>query len=103
VIPAYHFCAKCGGRLAAQEIEEQRRLVCEACAFVHYVNPRPTVAALVLDGDHVLLVRRAVEPRRGRVPAKRVADVPGGFLEVGEHPVVGLKRELREAGGAGGA
>jgi NADH pyrophosphatase NudC (nudix superfamily) len=96
-MPASQFCAKCGGRLAAQEIEEQRRLACEACGFVHYLNPRPTVAALVLERDHVLLVRRAVEPRRG------CWDVPGGFLEVGEHPVVGLKRELREAGGAGGA
>jgi ADP-ribose pyrophosphatase YjhB (NUDIX family) len=51
------------------------------------------VAALVLDGARVLLVRRAVEPRRGSW------DVPGGFLELGEHPVVGIKRELREETG----
>lgn len=33
---------------------------------------------------------RAREPEKGRL------DLPGGFLEVGEHPVDGLAREVRE-------
>jgi ADP-ribose pyrophosphatase YjhB (NUDIX family) len=37
-----------------------------------------------------LVTVRAIEPEKGRV------DVPGGFLEVGEHPVEGLEREVRE-------
>jgi ADP-ribose pyrophosphatase YjhB (NUDIX family) len=44
----------------------------------------------VVDGDQVMLVRRAVEPRRG------CWDLPGGFLERGEHPTEGLRREMRE-------
>jgi 8-oxo-dGTP diphosphatase len=48
------------------------------------------VGAAILDGDRALVTVRAREPLRGKV------DVPGGFLEVGEHPVEGLKREVRE-------
>jgi ADP-ribose pyrophosphatase YjhB (NUDIX family) len=43
----------------------------------------------VRDGKALVTVR-AGEPEKGRV------DVPGGFVEVGEHPVEGLKREVRE-------
>ena len=41
------------------------------------------------DGKALVTVR-AREPEKGRV------DLPGGFLEVGEHPVDGLVREARE-------
>jgi ADP-ribose pyrophosphatase YjhB (NUDIX family) len=63
--------------------EEQRdRLVCSSCRFIHYLNPR-VVASVVpeLDGGggaRVLLMRRALEPRRG------FWTPPGGFVELGE-------------------
>jgi 8-oxo-dGTP diphosphatase len=66
---------------------------CPACGFVGYANSAPTSSGLVEDGGRVLLARRAVEPERGRW------DVPGGFLEEGEHPLEGLRRELREEAG----
>jgi len=43
----------------------------------------------VRDGKALVTVR-AREPEKGRV------DVPGGFVEVGEHPVRGIEREVRE-------
>jgi 8-oxo-dGTP diphosphatase len=43
-----------------------------------------------VSGDRALVTVRAREPYSGKI------DVPGGFLEVGEHPVDGLKREVRE-------
>jgi 8-oxo-dGTP diphosphatase len=60
---------------------------------VLYLNPRPTTCAVMVEGDRVMLVRRAVEPRRG------FWDLPGGFLEQGEHPAEGLRREVREETG----
>jgi len=41
----------------------------------------------------VLLVKRAVEPFRG------YWDIPGGFLESGEHPADGARREILEETG----
>jgi ADP-ribose pyrophosphatase YjhB (NUDIX family) len=41
------------------------------------------------DGKALVTVR-AGEPEKGRL------DLPGGFLGVGEHPVDGLAREIRE-------
>jgi ADP-ribose pyrophosphatase YjhB (NUDIX family) len=52
------------------------------------------VSVLVEDGQgKILLARRAVEPDLG------LWDCPGGFLEEGEHPLDGLRRELAEETG----
>ena len=39
---------------------------------------------------------RALVSVRAREPEKGKIDLPGGFLEVGEHPVDGIVREVRE-------
>jgi 8-oxo-dGTP diphosphatase len=49
---------------------------------------------LIVDGDRVLLVRRAQEPWRGQW------ELPGGFVELGEHPAVAARREVAEELGA---
>jgi 8-oxo-dGTP diphosphatase len=92
-MPGYQCCPKCGGSLGHEELEGRDRLVCDRCRFIFYLNPRPTTCAVIVEGEQVMLVRRAVEPRRG------FWDLPGGFLEQGEHPADGLKREVREETG----
>jgi 8-oxo-dGTP diphosphatase len=64
------------------------------CGFVYYASSKPTACAICVDDRRrVLLARRAHEPFKGRW------DLPGGFLDEGEHPLDCLRRELREETG----
>ncbi|MBI2459398.1 MAG: NUDIX domain-containing protein [Parcubacteria group bacterium] len=58
-------------------------------------NSKPTSSALILHGNKILLGKRKINPAKG------AWDVPGGFLELGEHQEAGLKREIREKLGVG--
>jgi 8-oxo-dGTP diphosphatase len=81
----------CGARL---EVEDGVRAECPECGFRAWAGSKPTACAVVVDDrGRVLLVRRAGEPFRG------YWDLPGGFLEEGEQPLGGIRRELREETG----
>lgn len=66
-MPQPRHCHQCGGVLRLQFVaEEQRdRLVCQACGFIHYLNPRVVAVAIPERDGSVLLMRRGLEPRRG--------------------------------------
>jgi ADP-ribose pyrophosphatase YjhB (NUDIX family) len=85
-LEGWTFCPRCRSELAG----DGAQLRCPACEFVVYASSKPTAGALCVEDGRVLLARRAAEPFEGRW------DIPGGFLEEGEHPIDGLKRELRE-------
>ncbi len=89
----YSFCPKCGSRLNLRLVDSHEHLVCDACSFVFYQNSKPCVGALVIDQGKLLLVKRAEEPFKG------YWDIPGGFLEAGEHPEAGVLREIYEETG----
>jgi 8-oxo-dGTP diphosphatase len=64
---------------------------CPACDSVYYASSKATACAVCVDDDgRLLLARRAEEPFRNHW------DLPGGFLEEGEHPFDAIRRELRE-------
>jgi NAD+ diphosphatase len=88
ILQGWRYCPRCQGELEGDE----RRLECPHCGFVAYGGgPVPTATAVVVDENgHVLLGRRAVEPDKG------LWDLPGGFIEDGEHPLDAVRRELRE-------
>ncbi len=56
-------------------------------------RPIVGVGGVVLDGDRVLLVRRAHEPLKGEW------SIPGGAVELGETLAVACAREIREETG----
>jgi ADP-ribose pyrophosphatase YjhB (NUDIX family) len=86
----WRFCPRCAEKLSGDESRKE----CSACGFVAYPSSKATAGALCEDGNgRVLLARRGEEPFKGRW------DIPGGFLDEGEHPLDGLRRELREETG----
>ncbi len=88
-----NYCSTCGSadiRLQVPEGDTFERSVCSQCATVHYTNPKMIVGCLVVDGDKVLLCKRAIEPRYG------LWNLPCGFLENGETVEEGALRETWE-------
>ena len=92
VLHAWRFCPRCASEL--DRTHAPARVDCPACGFVGHANSSPCVGVIVEDdAGRVLLARRAVQPYRG------MWDTPGGYLEEGEHPLDGLRRELLEETG----
>lgn len=90
------FCSRCGSSLALTAVpgEHRERLVCGACGYIAYVNPRLVVTTLpVTDAGELMLLRRAIEPAYGTWAQ------PGGFLEADETAIQGAVRETLEETG----
>lgn len=79
-----------GFRPQMPEGDDRQRLVCGSCGWIHYVNPKIVVGAVISHGDRLLLCRRAIEPRRG------FWTIPAGFMEERESSEEGAAREARE-------
>jgi ADP-ribose pyrophosphatase YjhB (NUDIX family) len=88
-LDGWRLCPHCGAELGG----DAARLACDACGFIVYASSKPTAGALCVDNGRVLLARRAHPPFEG------FWDIPGGFLDEGEDPLDGLRRELREETG----
>lgn len=76
------------------EGDTHERHICSQCEYIHYANPKIIVGSVVTHGDHILLCRRAIEPR------KNFWTLPAGFLEEHETPEDGARREAREEANA---
>ncbi|BCJ63806.1 NUDIX hydrolase [Polymorphospora rubra] len=83
--PQARFCPRCAAALPAAP-----PTACVGCGYQLFVNARPTVGLIVLDGDRFLALRRAAEPGAGRW------ETPGGFCDGAEHPAAAAVREGRE-------
>jgi mutator protein MutT len=89
-LDGWRYCPRCRAELS----RDDDKIDCPDCGFVAYGGSKPTASAVVLDEEErVLLSRRAVDPFAGKW------DLPGGFLEEGEHPVDCVRRELQEEAG----
>jgi NAD+ diphosphatase len=92
----YRFCPCCATPLALVGSEEdggyKERLRCTACDFTHWNNPTPVLAAIVQLGEKVLLARNAAWQNR-------MFALITGFMEAGETPEEGIRREIAEETG----
>lgn len=92
----YRFCPKCGGPLEKRNVRpvDPERLVCSACDFVFYLDPKVAVGTIIRTPDsELVLVRRAIEPGYG------LWVFPGGYVDRGEELGAAAIREAREESG----
>ncbi|MCS6826736.1 MAG: NUDIX hydrolase [Caldilinea sp.] len=86
----YRYCPQCAHALEDRPVEGKLRRVCPACNFIYFPDPKVAVVALIEQAGRVLLIRRAVDPARGRWA------LPGGYMDAGEMPKEALQREVQE-------
>ena len=92
----YRFCPCCAAPLALTVAQEdggpKERLRCTACDFTHWNNPTPVLAAIVEIDGRILLARNAAWQNR-------MFALITGFMEAGETPEEGIRREIAEETG----
>ena len=93
--PDYRFCPRCGGSLERRILRaaEPPRLVCAACGFVFFLDPKVTAGAVFTLNGGILLVRRAIEPSYGKWV------FPGGYVDRDEKLEKAAIREVKEETG----
>jgi len=86
-----NYCPECGNNTVAKFVDGSTRFVCSdsCCHFVHWNNPVPVVAALVIHNNNYLIARNAEWP-------KGVFSLIAGYLEAGEKPEDAVNREVSE-------
>jgi 8-oxo-dGTP diphosphatase len=95
--PLHKHCIFCGGLLSREPVDERTRMICRSCGWIDYENPLPCAAAFVInEGGDILLVKRGVEPAKGKW------SLPSGFIEIDESPEQACLREMKEETGLDG-
>ncbi len=93
---AFRYCAVCGGTLQARVLKEGDpvRLVCDACGFIFYIDPKVAVGTIIGTPDGgIVLVRRGIDPGYGKWV------FPGGYVDRGEEVQAAAIREALEETG----
>ena len=89
----FRFCPQCATPLQLlsrlEDGGEKERLRCAVCDYTHWNNPTPVLAAVIEYQGQILLARNAAWD--GKMYA-----LITGFMEAGETPQDGIKREIRE-------
>lgn len=90
----WRYCPWCADHLHMGEIDGTPRLKCPSCTFVHWDNPKVVAITLVpTTSGGAILIRRSIPPKVGMLA------LPGGYVEKGETPEQGAKREVKQEAG----
>jgi len=88
----FRYCPVCGADLQSVKVKanEPMRLVCAACHFVFYLDPKLAALSVVEMGAEIVILKRGIEPQRGKWI------LPGGFVDRGEEVKAAAVRETEE-------
>lgn len=84
------FCPRCATPMATRRVGDKPRRACPACDYIYFTDPKVGVGVLVIHEDKILLVRRTMNPERGKW------SIPAGYLDHGDHPMETAVRETLE-------
>ncbi len=90
--PEFRYCPKCGAELVVKRLKDREieRMVCKACDFVFFQDPKLAAGTVFESEGGLVLLRRAIEPAYGKWV------FPGGFVDRGERVPDAAIRETRE-------
>jgi ADP-ribose pyrophosphatase YjhB (NUDIX family) len=88
----YRYCPRCAGVLDKRVVKptEPKRLVCQACSFIFYQDPKVVAGTIFTVDGGIVLLKRAVEPALGKWV------FPGGYVDRGESVQEAAIRETKE-------
>lgn len=89
----FAYCPRCAAPLITKQVMDKARRACPACGYVHYTDPKVGVGVAVVEMGKLLLVRRRMNPERGKW------SLPAGFVDQGEDPRATAAREVLEETG----
>lgn len=89
----FAYCPRCATPMRTTPVMDRPRRVCPACGYVYFTDPKVGVGVAVVENGRLLLVRRAMNPERGKW------SLPAGYLDHGEDPREAAAREALEETG----
>ncbi len=84
------YCPHCASKMITERVGDKPRRVCPSCRFIFFTDPKVGVGVLIIDEGKVLLVKRGMNPEKGKW------SIPAGFLDYGEDPKITAAREVKE-------
>lgn len=89
----FRYCPQCATQLQfitqQEDGGDKQRNRCPACGWTHWNNPTPVLAAVIQYQDKILLARNAAWTHK-------MYALITGFMEAGETPEDGIRREIKE-------
>lgn len=86
----FAFCPHCATPLTTRLVSDKPRRACPNCHYIYFTDPKVGVGVFVVEEGKVLLVRRRMNPEKGKW------SIPAGFLDSGEDPRETAVREAFE-------